>query len=288
VYTLQGTSPVTAVTDLESEVGRRFDLTLRYHDFSTHPTLGVFPDASERTLGTNRTLFMSWQARVGSTNTNLKWADIANGSYDSFITSAATRLKAWNRPVIIAFDAEFDNLTSLKGPVSDYVLAYRRIVDMFRAAGVTNVAWAWVPTGYLGAGNDARTLAGYPGDSYVDWVGYDPYNFYKCNNASWKTFEQTIAPTYNWFVSKGLGKKPFLLSEYGTQYDSANPSASTQWYADIPGVLQRYPNLKGLIRFDADGVVNSGAHCNMWIDNGPGMKTAFANAGHSPITGYLG
>jgi hypothetical protein len=281
IYTLQGADPAAAVTDLETQVGRRFDLTLRYHDFSTHAGLGVFPDSFERTLGTDRTLLMSWQARVGSTNTNIKWAAIANGSYDSYISSAAARLKAWNLPVIIAFDAEFDNLTKSKGPVADYVRAYRRIVDMFRSAGVTNVAWAWVPTGFLRDGNDARMLAGYPGDSYVDWVGYDPYNFYDCTGAAWKTFEQTIEPAYTWLVSSGLGHKPFLLSEYGTQFDPVSPDTSTQWYADIPGVLPRYPNLKALVRYDDDGVVNSGAHCNLWIDNGPGMKDAFGAAGRA-------
>ncbi len=286
IYTLKGANPAASVTDLEAKVGRRFDITSRYHDFSTHPHLGTFPDTYEKQLGTTRTLFMSWQARVGSTKTNIKWAAIANGQYDSFINSAATRLKAWNRPVIIAFDAEFDNLTSIKGPVADYVRAYRRIVDTFRAKGVTNVAWAWVPTGYLGAGNDARTWAGYPGHSYVDWVGYDPYNFYRCNGTAWKTFERTISPAYNWFKSKGLGGKPFLLSEYGTQYDAGNPAASTRWYSDIPGVLERYPNLKALIRFDAEGVINSGARCNLWLDNGPGMLSAFSSAGRRPVVGY--
>lgn len=116
-------------------------------------------------------------------------------------------------------------------------------------------------------------------------MGYDPYNFYKCNGSSWRTFEQTIAPTYNWFVSKGLGKKPFLLSEYGTQYDSANPAASTQWYDGIPATLRRYPNLKALIRFDGDGVVNSGAHCGMWINNGPRMLDAFSSAGRNTNAG---
>ena len=232
-------------------------------------------------LGTDRTLFISWQARIGTSNTHLKWADIADGKHDNIINTAITRMKDWNRPVIIAFDPEFDNLVKQKGPVADYVRAYRRITEMFRRAAVTNVAWAWVPTGFLGEGNDARTLAGYPGDAYVDWVGYDPYNFFRCSNAGWKTFEQTISPTYQWLVNQGLDNKPFVLSEYGTQYDVDNPAASTQWYADIPGVLKRYPNLKSLIRFDADGVVNSGARCSLWIDNGPGMKEAFAAAGRN-------
>ncbi len=282
VYTLQGATPATAVTDLEAQVGRRFDLTSRYHDFSTHPSLGVFPDDSEQELGQDRTLLMSWQARDGVTNTDLRWSEVADGTYDRYIDSAATRLKAWNRPVIIAFDAEFDKLTGVKGPVQDYVSAFRHVVEIFRRYDVTNVAWAWVPTGYLRGDNPERMFAGYPGDDYVDWVGYDPFNFYACNGTPWRSFEKTVAPMYQWLLRKGLGTKPFLLSEYGTQYDADRPARSRRWYADIPGVLQRYPNLRGLVRFDADGTVNSGAHCDLWLDNGPGMRKAFAEAGRSP------
>jgi hypothetical protein len=283
IYTLQGATPATAVTDLEAKVGRKFDLTARYHDFSEHPELGIFPDASERELGKDRTLLMSWQARDGVSNTDLKWADVADGTYDSYIHSAATRLKAWRRPVIIAFDAEFDKLTDSKGPVKDYVRAYRHIVNTFRRDGVKNVAWAWVPTGYLRGDNPVRTFAGYPGDAYVDWIGFDPFNFFGCNATPWMTFEQKIKPMYDWLLWKGLGNKPFLLSEYGTQYDADHPARSTRWYSEIPGVVARYPNLRGLVRFDAEGVISSGAQCDLWLDNGPGMLEAFARAGHAAV-----
>jgi beta-mannanase len=175
-----------------------------------------------------------------------------------------------------------DRPASTKGPISDYVAAYRHIVNIFRSRGVTNVSWAWVPTGSLGGGNDARMLAGYPGDAYVDWVGYNPYNFFKCNGSGWKTFEQTIATGYNWFVSKGLGNKPFILTEYATQYDPNNPAASVKWNNDIATVLPRYPNLKAMVRFDADGILaSSGGRCGMWIDNGPGMKAAWGASGRA-------
>ena len=132
VYTLQNGNPETAVTRLESQVGRKFDLTLRYHDFSTHQRQGLFPDIYERRLGQTRTLFMSWQARVSDTNKNLSWRAIANGSYDRYINSAATRMKAFDRPVFIAFDAEFDTHKT-KGTIADYVAAYRRVVEQVQS-----------------------------------------------------------------------------------------------------------------------------------------------------------
>ncbi|EEB9150725.1 hypothetical protein XL14_24180, partial [Salmonella enterica subsp. enterica serovar Paratyphi B] len=112
--------------------------------------------------------------------------------------------------------------------------AYRRVHDRFAARGVTNVAWAWVSTGYLGAGNDDRILDGYPGDDYVDWIGYDPYNFYTCNDTEWTTFKDKIQPKYDFFVEHGLGDKPQLLSEYGTSYNVSDPALATAWHRDIP------------------------------------------------------
>jgi hypothetical protein len=279
VYTLQDGNPETAVTRLESQVGRKFDLTSRYHDFSTHQHQGLFPDIYERRLGQTRRLFMSWQARVSDTNTNLSWRAIANGKYDRYINSAATRVKAFNRPVFIAFDAEFDTHKT-KGTMADYKAAYRRVVNRFRAYNVTNVAWAWVSSGYLGAGNAARIQAGYPGDAYVDWVGWDPYNFYRCNGTTWKTFEQKVTPTYNWMKANGHGDKPFLLSEYGTQYDANYPTRSKQWHAGIPAALKRLPNLKALVRFDANGFFGA-KKCNLYIRNGSGMLASFAQAGRA-------
>ena len=288
VYTLEGPDPETAVYDLEQEVGRRFDVALRFHDFSYHPNLGQFPDDYEREMGRDRTLFFSWQARVSETDTDIPWRDIANGDYDDdYVRTAARRIREYGEPVFLAFDPEFDRLTSSKGPVEDYAAAYRRVWDVFEEEGVDNVAWAWVPTGYVGADNEQRLMDGYPGDDYVDWVGYDPYNFYECNGTDWEDFEQTIEAGYAWLERSGLGDKPIILSEYGTQYDADEPERSQQWHRDIPEVLERYPNLKGLVRFDADGVFygsdgEDGPSCGFYIDNGPGMAESFAEAGLDP------
>lgn len=282
VYTLQRGSTETAVTNLESLVGRKFDITQRYHDFSSTPVQGTFPDAAERNLAAGGRLpFIAWQARVSSSNTSLKYADIASGRYDAaYVVTAADRVKAYGKPIFISFEPEFDTQKS-RGTPAQYVAAYRHIHDVFRSKGVTNVAWVWQTSGYLGAGNDAYIWSGYPGDAYVDWVGWDPYNFYRCNNSAWKPFERAVQGTYDWLVSKGLGDKPFLLGEYGTQYDPGNPTLSTGWHRDIPAVAKKYPNLKAMMRFDANGFFGSNT-CNLYIDNGPGMLSSFAAAGKDP------
>jgi hypothetical protein len=278
VYTLQDGNAEQSIRRLEAKVGRKFDLTSRFHDFSDTLNQGKFPDQYERAVGPGSRLFISWQARVSATNTNLKWRAIANGTYDRFITSAAARVKAYNNPVFIAFDPEFDTHND-KGTPADYVAAYRHVYNVFKAKGVTNAAFAWITSGYIGASNGTKILQGYPGDAYVDWVGWDPYNFYRCNGTAWKTFAQKVTPTYDWLIQHGLGKKPFMLSEYGTQYDTGNAARSKAWHAAIPSALKSLPNLKALIRFDANGFFGS-RKCNFYIRNGgTSSLSSFADAG---------
>lgn len=276
----EGPKLTSVITNFEAQMGRKFDITLRYHDFSTHMHQGLFPDSHQITLGQERTLLFAWQSRVSSTNTTVAWSSIASGQQDKFIDSAADRVKAFGKPVMIAFDPEFDNKKN--GSMADYIKAYQRIHDRFKAKGVTNVAWLWVSTGYLGAGNDKKIMSGYPGHQYVDWVGYDPYNFYTCNGSGWTSFEQDISPTHNYFVAQGLGDKPQILMEYGTAYDPNNQARSNQWNKDIPSVLKKYPNIKALVRFDSNGTLSTGKKCDTRIDNGPGMLASFKQAGLDP------
>jgi hypothetical protein len=277
IYTTRNGTLTTAVTNLEAQVGRSFDIVLRYHDFSDHVHQGLFPDSHQVTLGQDRILLFAWQARVAKTDADISWSEIARGRWDRYIDAAAARIDDYGRPVMVAFDPEFDRFD--KGTMADYVNAYRRIHSRFESLGVDNVAWLWVPTGYLGAGNDERTMQGYPGSRYVDWIGFDPYNFFSCNGSGWNTFEEEIAPPHDFFVDQGLGDKPQILMEYGTEYDEANPALSVGWYRDIPTVLQDYTRIKALVRFDANSVSRT---CNVSLSNGPGMLEAFAAAGRHP------
>lgn len=278
IYSVQGKTLTSSVTDIEQRIGRRFDIVLRFHDFSNGPGPGRFPDASEQELGRSRLLFFAWESKLYEKHQAYQWRDIAAGAYDkSVIEPAARRVRAYGKKVFMSFDPEMDrNMTKgeRKGNEAEYVAAARHVHDVFRRAGVRNVVWVWVTTGVVSGDNMQRILHSYPGDAYVDWVGWDPYNFYKCHGTPWHTFDQKIGPTYRFLQQNGFAKKPFILPEYGTQYDPANPGRSLSWYRQIPQVLRHnYPNIAGLIRFDA------GPGCNLNVDNGPSMLASYAHAG---------
>jgi hypothetical protein len=142
--------------------------------------------------------------------------------------------------------------------------------------------WVFTLSGGLYGRQAERMAALYPGDEYVDWVGWDPYNFYRCHASEWETFSRSIDRTYRW-ISQGIGRnKPLILPEYGTAWDPSDPARAQRWHDEIPTALAtRYPKIKALIRWDSD-VRNRGMMCGLNIESGPGMLDSFRRAGLHP------
>jgi beta-mannanase len=213
-------------------------------------------------------------SREFASGKQLLWSNIAAGKYDtSVLDPEAARLKAYGKPIFLTFDPEMDGRFRLgiAGNTSQYVAAFRHIHDRMVADGAKNVIWVWTVTGYQAHDADFKLL--YPGNAYVDWIGWDPYNFAACHKEGWKTFNQTIDPFYQWLESNGYGSKPFILPEYGTVIDSSNSAAAATWFKGIPASLASHPNLKAVSEFD-----DTAGGCNTELQLGPGEMTAFGAA----------
>lgn len=92
-----------------------------------------------------------------------------DGEYDPVIKEYSRWAKTVDRPIYLRIGYEFDGAHNQMEP-DEYVKAYRRIVDIMRAEGVTNVAYIW--HSYAAPTYKGYPLADwYPGDEYVDWVG---------------------------------------------------------------------------------------------------------------------
>ncbi len=94
--------------------------------------------------------------------------DTGNGKYDDVIRQYSAWAKSTGRPIYLRIGYEFDGPHNALEP-TEYVKAYRRIVDLMRAEGVTNIAFVW--HSYAAPRFKDYALADwYPGDDYVDWV----------------------------------------------------------------------------------------------------------------------
>ena len=102
--------------------------------------------------------------------------EIAGGGFDERLYKIAAIIRHSKNPVYVRFAHEMelgDLYPWSNQDSSNYIQAYRHVVDYFKVAGVNNIRFVWSPAGNFGAGNY------YPGDTYVDVIGatilYDQY-----------------------------------------------------------------------------------------------------------------
>jgi Glycosyl hydrolase family 26 len=256
----------------ESKLGRRLDMVKFYTDFAAGDT---FPTASDKQLAAGgRILYYSWSPVNYRTNKKVSYASIASGSLDaSVVKPEAQALKAYPGKIFLDFSHEFDAKGQVaNGTPAQFVAAYRHVHDIFTNQGVTNVIWSWVSTGWIG--NKDKIRAGYPGASYVNWIGYDPYNLGSCAGRKWNSATDTLKTFYDWVGQQAdMNGKPILLSEYA----ASNASGVQAWYSSLPSTLQQFPRIRAMIQFSAP--TSSG--CDTDVDHSSGAMAGFKQASDS-------
>jgi endoglucanase len=136
---------------------------------------------------------------------------------------------------------------STDSPAS-YRAAYRRVVDIFREEGATNVRWIWSPAGNSGA------EAFYPGDDVVDYVGLTILG-----DAEWdrlfgyppRSFAELLRPKYRLGAAFG---KPIVVAELGV---SGPPERQRAWMAATSEALSAYPQIRAISYFNDVNVPNN-------------------------------
>ena len=273
---LWGSSSVTP--ELESRVGRQFDIVKLYEDWRSNS-----PTSSEARLSPPRTLYLALTSRTFDASPDKCWADIASGALDADLHRHAANFKAFGRKLFFSFDIEPETRdgacnpgNAIAGSPAAFVAAWRHIKDVFDADRVTNLVYVWNVVG-----SDPQFSASfYPGDAYVDWIAWDPYNWYRCHNSPWASFGDKVKPFYDWLQQHGFGDKPFMLSEYGSVENPADPSAKGDWFADIPSTLQsQLPNLKAIVYFNG---LDAPSSCTFRLDSSAASLAGFARLGQDP------
>ena len=271
-----GSGLPAAVAAQDASLGRPLDLILVYHDMSTTSD-GTFPNSAETQLSRHHLMVFSWAPRIWSTGQYFSRETIASGALDkSVIIPEAIRLRNLGTTVFLSLAAEADSTgATSQGSPSQFVAAWRHVHDVFAKLNVRNVVWVWTTTGYL---PHASTIAAmYPGNSYVDWIGYDPYNYFTCRNSPWQSFSQTIGPFYQWLTARHYGK-PIMLTEYGTSADPGNPGLEASWYRDIAPTIKKYSGIKALDLWNS-----AVGPCNFTLSSQSAQgQAAYRQAGLSP------
>lgn len=162
--------------------------------------------------------------------------DINTGQYDQNIKSLALWLKGADVPVYLRIGYEFNGAHNAYDK-SDYKLAYKHIVDGIRAQGVSNVAYVWQSDGQ---GSKSELLQWYPGDDYVDWMGYSHF---------WNKGDSMIALAQE-------KKKPVMIAEATPQGKNLSTGDGVaiwaQWFAPLFKHIEDYPEVQALCYINTD------------------------------------
>jgi hypothetical protein len=105
----------------------------------------------------------------------------------------------------------------------EYPKAFRKIVNLFRAKGVDNVAfiWAYMPEA-PGDFNEKNAMGEYkwfPGDDMIDWYGIDVYDPKEISGATEKNGALTpFGRTLKFLDTAVQHKRPVMIAESGVSH----------------------------------------------------------------------
>ncbi len=274
MYTeLPGLTAAESLALRERQLGRTIAIHHTFYDWTD-----TFPDASQvadRTGG--RTSLITWWG--------LHYADVNDGSQDALIRTRADAVRDFGAPIMLAWAPEMNLIfTAWSGPengkdTQGFIRAWRRIHDIFAAEKASNVSWVWAPNAESAFGgvdvtswNNWRHY--YPGDSYVDWVGIDGYNWGVDGLNHWRSLASFVGPIYRDYA----GRKPIMLAEVASGERGGDKAA---WIAQARAWIKTHDGIRAVVWFDQ----RSNAEHDWRIDSSSGAMTAFKALAADPVFG---
>jgi hypothetical protein len=248
--TRNGVSPQTTVGSLaafQAQLGRPVTIVSFYILWDEPPPLtGMSQVAAQGSIP-----LISWHCGVADSL-------VAAGDYDGLIRQEAEAYKAYARPVFLRWFWEMNLPTAGNHPTclgttdetQDYIAAYERIWKIFKQVGADNVGFIWAPSAAVSAG---PSTVFYPGNQYVDWIGFDLYD--RCGRG---TFSAVFAPTYTTYATASYAK-PMMITETGASApgrlgacSAAGEETQAGWLQDIETSIQtKFPEVHGLVYVNA-------------------------------------
>jgi mannan endo-1,4-beta-mannosidase len=194
-------------------------------------------------------------------------AEIVAGKYDWRLRSYAAAVKASRHPVALSFDHEMNGGWYYWGEghtaPAVYVAAWRHVVDVFRAAGASNVTWVWTVNSTNVARDSLKQW--WPGPAYVNWVGIDGY-YYRFSDTFASVFGATVSQIRTFTTT------PVLIAETAV---GTTPDRDAQITGLFAGM--RADHLLGLVWFDE--AQHKGVYHQDWrLENDPPALAAYRSA----------
>lgn len=268
---LDGMTAAQARARREAQLGRAGRIVSVYYAW-TDPLPAEYPQVPD-----GSTLMLSWRGTRAE--------EILDGSADARIAANARALAAYGRPVYLRFAWEMNgswfDWCGVHSPsgADGFIRAWRRVHDIFGAAGASNVAWVWCVNWNDNPAEPANVAARYyPGDAYVDWIGVDGFN------DSGQNPERLFGAFYRAYA----GRKPLMIGETAVTRPDNGPSvegAEATWIASLAAWIKGHPDIRALVWFDTDVTAETGGTIDWRIDAFSGELAAYRALVRDPYFG---
>ncbi len=174
---------------------------------------------------------------------------IIQGDFDNFFRAWAKDAAIYGRPIGLRFGFEMNgNWFGWGKQPEAFKTAWMHVHKIFAEEKATKVIWIFAPNVLFGSQNfKSDILPYYPGDSLVDWVALDGYNFGDQQDAyhHWQEYDSVFTPSLK---AISFFHKPILISEIGC----ADDSRKFLWMQDFLKKVEKEKNLLGFIYFNYD------------------------------------
>jgi mannan endo-1,4-beta-mannosidase len=178
---------------------------------------------------------------------------ILSGKYDNYIRNWATAARNFGGRVIVRFAHEMNGYWYTWGDArctntpKKFRKAWKRVVNIFRGVGATNVRFLWSVFGSY------KASYFFPGAAYVDYMGLTAFNWAQPGHPKWKSMVKTMAPTMSTLhsISPSI---PIIAAEMGAGYNPScavcdKPAYITTGY---PAVYTKWPQMAAMVYFNRD------------------------------------
>ncbi len=173
--------------------------------------------------------------------------EIVQGTWDSTLSVFAGQAKLAAVPVYVRFGYEMNGYWFPWGEKpAEFISAWNHAHRIFSQEQANNVKWIFAP-GVVWGGQTVETdlMPYYPGDSVVDIVGLDGYNFGDDPAAGhqWQSFQDIFGTSLVAVLNLG---KPLWITEIGCVSDARRPD----WLAQLFASMDNSPCIESMLWFD--------------------------------------
>ncbi|HSW99752.1 MAG TPA: glycosyl hydrolase [Patescibacteria group bacterium] len=241
---------------LESLFGAKLKHYVCYYNMGNNGASAWPTDVANWCKSSNHTLDIAWDM-VG---TNVSFANIIAGNNNASLDAFFQACKGHGDTVVLRMWWEMNDPTgptkvgnpgSLVSSTAQWVQAWKYVYDRCkRTNGCTNVQFFWCANGSDTGAHRMEEF--YPGDSYVDVIGFDTYNQPAWAGGAWHTFDDQFDSVYNRVAAISTSKSiPMAVGETGTVDGPVGGHTKNEWLTQM-FTSQRYPRLRQIDYFNYD------------------------------------